>query len=163
PPINGRANSTFEGPTSLGSVGRSESPASSTTMPRLTRVPTEPTPILTGRASLRSTSKPPPPREPTTTTTAASSNIFSDDQSSETSSSDPASFLHQHHQPDPARSASWSQNGFLSAAVAGNGSQDVFGAKKTPPPPPPPSRAKKPPPPPPMKRSALSTGEVPRC
>ncbi|KAI6857810.1 hypothetical protein D0864_15365 [Hortaea werneckii] len=165
PPINGRANSTFEGPTSLGSVGRSESPASSTTMPRLTRVPTEPTPILTGKASLRSTSKPPPPREPTTTTTAATtSNIFSDDQSSETSSSDTASFLHQHHQQsDPARSASWSQNGFLSAAVAGNGSHDVFGAKKTPPPPPPPSRAKKPPPPPPMKRSALSTGEVPRC
>ncbi|KAI6880295.1 BAR-domain-containing protein [Hortaea werneckii] len=157
PPINGRANSTFEGPTSLGSIGRSESPASTTTMPRLTRVPTEPTPILTGKASLRSTSKPPPPREPTTT--ATNSNIFSDDQSSE--NSDTASFLP--HQPDPSRSASWSQNGFLSAAAA-NGSHDVFSAaKKTPPPPPPPSRAKKPPPPPPMKRSALSTGELPRC
>ncbi|KAI7505967.1 BAR-domain-containing protein [Hortaea werneckii] len=157
PPVNGRANSTFEGPTSLGSIGRSESPASTTTMPRLTRVPTEPTPILTGKASLRSTSKPPPPREPTTT--ATNSNIFSDDQSSE--NSDTASFLP--HQPDPSRSASWSQNGFLSAAAA-NGSHDVFSAaKKTPPPPPPPSRAKKPPPPPPMKRSALSTGELPRC
>ncbi|KAI7006792.1 hypothetical protein D0869_10540 [Hortaea werneckii] len=158
PPINSRANSTFEGPTSLGSIARSESPAS--TMPRLTRVPTEPTPILTGKASLRSTSKPPPPREPAT---ATSPNVFGDDQSDETS--DTASFLHHPHQPDPAaRSASWSQNGFLSAAAAaGNGSHDAFGAKKTPPPPPPPSRAKKPPPPPPMKRSALSTGEVPRC
>ncbi|KAI7524946.1 hypothetical protein KC331_g17823 [Hortaea werneckii] len=154
--MNGRANSTFEGPTSLGSIARSESPAS--TMPRLTRVPTEPTPILNSKASLRSTSKPPPPREPATA--ATSSNVFGDDQSSE--NSDTASFLHP--RPDPQRSASWSQNGFLSAAAAaGNGSHDVFGAKKTPPPPPPPSRAKKPPPPPPIKRSALSTGEVPRC
>ncbi|GAB1736808.1 hypothetical protein NU219Hw_g8836t1 [Hortaea werneckii] len=157
--MNGRANSTFEGPTSLGSMSRSESPAS--TMPRLTRVPTEPTPILNGKASLRSTSKPPPPREPATT---ANSNIFGDDQSSE--NSDTASFLHP--RPDPQRSASWSQNGLLSAAAAANGAaHEVFsgatGAKKTPPPPPPPSRAKKPPPPPPMKRSALSTGEVPRC
>lgn len=38
--------------------------------------------------------------------------------------------------------------------------QDWASGKKAPPPPPP-SRAKKPPPPPPMKRSALSTSEVP--
>jgi hypothetical protein len=49
------------------------------------------------------------------------------------------------------RSSSWSQN---------NNNGDWASGKKAPPPPPP-SRAKKPPPPPPMKRSALSTSEVP--
>lgn len=49
------------------------------------------------------------------------------------------------------RSPSWSQN---------NNNGDWASGKKAPPPPPP-SRAKKPPPPPPMKRSALSTSEVP--
>lgn len=41
-------------------------------------------------------------------------------------------------------------------------SADAVATKKPPPPPPPPSRSKKPPPPPPLKRSALSTSEIPR-
>ncbi|KAL1590539.1 hypothetical protein WHR41_00598 [Cladosporium halotolerans] len=44
--------------------------------------------------------------------------------------------------------------------VGSNGGDWAAGKKA--PPPPPPSRAKKPPPPPPMKRSALSTSEVPQ-
>lgn len=43
----------------------------------------------------------------------------------------------------------------------GSSAPDWATGKKAPPPPPP-SRAKKPPPPPPMKRSALSTSEVPQ-
>ena len=50
----GRSHSTFEGPTSLvyGGGGRADSPAG---LPRLSRVPTEPTQILAGRSQLRVT------------------------------------------------------------------------------------------------------------
>lgn len=47
------------------------------------------------------------------------------------------------------------------AGYNGSGAYGDEGRKKAPPPPPP-NRAKKPPPPPPMKRSALSTSDVPR-
>ena len=47
-------------------------------------------------------------------------------------------------------------------SLTGNDGSGANGEKKRAPPPPPPSRAKKPPPPPPMKRSALSTSEIPK-
>ena len=127
-PVNGRSNSGFEGPTSLGH-GRDGSPVG---MPRLSRLPTEPTQLLAGRSNLRITKN----REP--------SNVFGDENDSETSES-PSDYQH-------SRATSWSVQG-MDAASTG---------RKAPPPPPPPSRAKKPPPPPPMKRSALSTSEIPR-
>ncbi|KXS94320.1 hypothetical protein AC578_10814 [Pseudocercospora eumusae] len=127
-----RSSSTpgFEGPMSL-SRSETHSPAA---MPRLARVPTEPSSILGARSNLRITrsresSQPPP-------------DVFGDDQS------DYSRDLVDHH-----RTASWS-------TAAQDGSM-TNGGKKAPPPPPP-SRAKKPPPPPPMKRSALSTSEVPQ-
>ncbi|KAK4540910.1 hypothetical protein LTR36_008418 [Oleoguttula mirabilis] len=128
-PINNRTTSGFEGPTSL---GRAESPAA---MPRLTRVPTEPTQLLAGRSQLRIAKR---------DGQAGGPDVFGDDQSDYSDS--PASAFEQH-----SRTASWSASSAFS--------QDSGGARKMPPPPPP-SRAKKPPPPPP-KRSALSTSEVP--
>jgi len=119
-PGNYRSQSGFEGPTSLG-----REPAE---MPRLSRVPTDPTHLMGGRSQLRVTKR-----------DALPGDVFGDDQSdySETSTSASA-YGH-------SRTTSWS-------------TQD---AGRKAPPPPPPSRAKKPPPPPPLKRSALSTSEVP--
>lgn len=131
-PSISRGNSTFEGPTSL---GRSESPAA---MPRLSRVPTEPTQILAGRSQLRITKR---------DSQVGGADVFGDDQSDY---SDSPSAYEQH-----SRTASWSASSALSQDPYGSGV-----ARKMPPPPPP-SRAKKPPPPPPLKRSALSTSEVP--
>ena len=53
--------------------------------------------------------------------------------------------------PVVSRTTSWSRETGM----------EGIGGRKGPPPPPPPSRSKKPPPPPPLKRSALSTSEVP--
>lgn len=128
PAIASRTASGFEGPTSL---GRDGSPAG---MPRLSRVPTEPTQILAGRSQLRVTKR------------DSQSDVFGDDQSDYSES--PSSAYDQH-----PRTASWS-----AASTLSGGQQDTG---KRMPPPPPPSRAKKPPPPPPMKRSALSTSELP--
>ena len=127
---NARSTSTpgFEGPTTL---NRADSPAG---MPRLARVPTEPSQILGARSHLRITKS----RE--AAPSSAGGDVFGDDQS------DYSDQLNEHH-----RATSWS-----TMANDGNGS-----TTKKAPPPPPPSRAKKPPPPPPMKRSALSTSEVP--
>lgn len=127
-----RSTSTpgFEGPMSL---GRAESPVAG--MPRLARVPTEPSSILGARSNLRITrsresSQPPP-------------DVFGDEASDYSES--PSVF------DERARNASWS-----------TAAQDGGSTVKKAPPPPPPSRASKPkPPPPPMKRSALSTSEVP--
>jgi hypothetical protein len=102
-------------------------------MPRLTRVPTEPTQLLGARNGLRVTKR-------------DSQNVFGDEASD---LSDSASDF------QPSRSATWS----LAANDGGSGVDRI--AKKPPPPPPPPSRSTKPPPPLPMKRSALSTSEVP--
>ncbi|KAK0328959.1 hypothetical protein LTR82_000892 [Friedmanniomyces endolithicus] len=126
----GRSHSTFEGPTSLvyGGGGRADSPAG---LPRLSRVPTEPTQILAGRSQLRVTKH----DSQFSTTSSGAGDVFSDDQSDVAESP-----VYEH-----ARAASWAQE-----------------MGKRMPPPPPPSRAKKPPPPPPMKRSALSTSEIPR-
>ncbi|KAF2160683.1 hypothetical protein M409DRAFT_70226 [Zasmidium cellare ATCC 36951] len=130
---NTRSTSTpgFEGPTQL----RADSPAG---MPRLARVPTEPSHLLGARSNLRITKS----RE---AQAHGGSDVFGDDQSEYSDS--PSTAFDEHH-----RAPSWStmgQDGGSQAAV------------KKAPPPPPPSRAKKPPPPPPMKRSALSTSEVP--
>lgn len=131
PSNNNRSTSVtgFEGPTTL---NRADSPAG---MPRLSRVPTEPSQILGARSNLRITKS----RE-----AQSPSDVFGDEQSDY---SDQRSVFSEHH-----RTGSWS-----TMANDGNNSQ----VKKAPPPPPP-SRAKKPPPPPPMKRSGLSSSEVPQ-
>jgi hypothetical protein len=130
---NFRSTSTpgFEGPMSLN--GREHSPAA---MPRLSRVPTEPSAILGARSNLRITRSRDGPQQAT-----GGGDVFGDDQS--VYSQSPSSFGEQ-------RNMSWSTTG-----------QDGGSMAKKAPPPPPPSRAKKPPPPPPLKRSALSTSEVP--
>lgn len=128
PNQNTRSTSTpgFEGPTSL---NRGESPAG---MPRLSRVPTEPSQLLGARSNLRITKLRGQDGAP---------DVFGDDHSDYGSST-----FDEHH-----RTPSWSTM-----------SQDGGSQTKKAPPPPPPSRAKKPPPPPPMKRSALSSSEVPQ-
>lgn len=128
-----RSSSTpgFEGPMSL-TRGETNSPAPTQ---RLARVPTEPSSILGARSNLRITK----PRESSQPPT--SHDVFGDDQSD-----------YSRDSADPHRTTSLS-------TAAQDGSASNAGKKA--PPPPPPSRAKKPPPPPPMKRSALSTSEVP--
>ncbi|KXL43270.1 hypothetical protein M433DRAFT_156183 [Acidomyces richmondensis BFW] len=120
----------FEGPAAR---GRELSPAG---MPRLTRVPTDPSHILNARSTLRVTK-----RENQT----GGGDVFSDDQSDVSTEAASSVF-------DQSRGGSWTQS-----TVTHDGS-----GRKGPPPPPPPSRTKKPPPPPPMKRSALSTSEIPK-
>ncbi|KAK5167376.1 uncharacterized protein LTR77_007075 [Saxophila tyrrhenica] len=122
-----RSTSNFQPPVT---TGRDQSPAP---MPRLSRVPTEPTQILAGRNNLRVTKR---------VDSSQRDPVFGDDASD---ASDSASEL--------SRISSWTAGGQQENAIS----------KKGPPPPPPPSRNTKPAPPPlPMKRSALSTGEVPR-
>lgn len=136
PGANIRSASTtgFEGPTTRTRAdSRGDSPAG---LPRLTRVPTEPSSILGARSNLRMTKS----RE-----TQSPSDVFGDDQS-DYSDHTTSAFS------DRRRTPSWS-----TTAHDGTG-----GTAKKAPPPPPPSRVKKPPPPPPMKRSALSTSEVPQ-
>lgn len=70
-----------------------------------------------------------------------SGDVFGDDGESVTSET-PSSYLEPHRQPS------------FGAAAMESGKKAA--------PPPPPSRSKKPPPPPPLKRSALSTSELPR-
>lgn len=132
---NYRSTSTpgFEGPMSMVGVGREQSPAG---MPRLSRVPTEPSALLGARSNLRITKSRDGQHQAT-----AGEDVFGDDQSEYSQS--PSSFADQ-------RNMSWSTTG-----------QDGGSTTKKAPPPPPPSRSKKPPPPPPLKRSALSTSEVP--
>lgn len=119
----------------IGDGGRDFSPA------RVSRMPSEPPAMVAGRLQLR------PVRRGDTFT----------DEEQETSS--PDRYFHERSE-SPAtsygsvgsRTASWS-----------NMESGAVGSIKKAPPPPPPSRAKKPaPPPPPMKRSALSTSEIPQ-
>lgn len=114
---------------------REESPAR-----RLSRVPTEPTSVLTGRNNLR------PVRQ---------TNTFSDDYEDDYTSGN--GYRRDRSPPSPTAS---SQGSVLSRAASWTGADMPINGKKAPPPPPP-SRAKKPPPPPPpMKRSGLSASEV---
>lgn len=113
---------------------REQSPAPAPpVMPRLSRVPTEPTQLL-ARNSLR-VAKRESMHDP----------VFGDDNQSDVGSD----FSSRNG------SATWS----VADTVAVNGGGGI--ASKRPPPPPPPSRSTKPPPPLPLKRSALSSGEVP--
>lgn len=122
--------STFEG-----TSDRDVSPAR-----RLTRVPTEPSAVMTGRNNLR------PVRQ---------TNTFADDYEDEYAGTN--GHRRDRSPPSPATS---SQGSVLSRAASWTGSELAVNGKKAPPPPPP-SRAKKPPPPPPpMKRSGLSASEV---
>lgn len=111
----------------------------------LRRVPTEPTAMLAGRSQLRSAA-------------IRNADLF-DDPSDESAygngSSSPDRYMGE-RSDSPAttlssRSTSWAAN---------TGGQQSAGGRKAPPPPPP-SRKKPAPPPPPMKRSALSTSDVP--
>ena len=136
PAVQQRSASTFEGPTSL---ARDHSPAG---LPRLSRVPTEPTQLIGARNGLRAT------KRDTNGASGVNGSVFADDASDYTDSPTGSEL---------SRTTSWS--------VGGNDGSNVTGVCKRAPPPPPPSRATKPkpaPPPPPMKRSALSTSEVPR-
>lgn len=130
-PVMASRGATFEGPRSL---QRDASPALS--IPRLSRVPTE-TSVLSGRSQLRSIKR--------ENSNGNGTDVFGDPEedalygSSYERSESPAGF-------SMSRSTSYQENG--------NGIRKM-------PPPPPPSRSKKPPPPPPLKRSALSSSEVP--
>lgn len=132
-PIPSRSHSGFEGPTSLGN-GTSTPPD----MRPLSRVPTDSSTISNMRLNLRATQS---------KDSGYGANVF-EDADSEISDSG----YGNGHGIGQTRSPSWSQGA--------NGGDWATGKKA--PPPPPPSRAKKPPPPPPMKRSALSTSEVPQ-
>ena len=127
-------NATFEGPRSLQRDTRESSPAA---MPRLSRVPTDSSTLGVSRTQLR----------PVKSREAAS--VFGDENEEavygdyDDRSASPA----PSYSSSASRSASWAY-------------QDSAASKKMAPPPPP-SRSKKPPPPPPLKRSALSTSEVP--
>lgn len=102
---------------------------------RLSRAPTEP---FSNRPQLRPVQPPPP----------VSSFVDNEDDFQGSSS--------------PARSASPAASyTSVGSRTASYSTSDNPLARKAPPPPPPPSRSKKPPPPPPMKRSTLSTSEVP--
>lgn len=123
--------STFDGSSR---AQREESPAR-----RLSRIPTEPTAVLTGRSNLR------PVRQ---------ANTFPDEYDDDYNSSNGH---RRERSPSPAAS---SQGSVLSRAASWTATDMPANSKKVPPPPPP-SRAKKPPPPPPpMKRSGLSASEV---
>jgi hypothetical protein len=127
---------TFEG-TSRSST-RDMSP-----LPRLTRVPTEPTSVLASRAGLR-------PVRHTSTFDDQYAEEYAGTNGNRRDRSPPSPATS--HGSVASRAASWSQSTSDLAAP---------GSVKKAPPPPPPSRSKKPaPPPPPMKRSALSASET---
>ncbi|KAF2750410.1 BAR-domain-containing protein [Sporormia fimetaria CBS 119925] len=107
-------------------------------VPRLSRVPTDSSAVLVGRAGLR-------PVRPTST--------FSDDYAEEYPAHNNG-YRRDRSPPSPATSHGSERSRAASYDVSSTGS-----VKKAPPPPPP-SRSKKPPPPPPMKRSALSASET---
>ncbi|KAK3676330.1 hypothetical protein LTR78_003604 [Recurvomyces mirabilis] len=102
-------------------------------MPRLSRVPTDPIALMAAATGGRDGLR-------VSKRDSQIGNVFGDDQSDYSTEPSSAFDRLQH-----SRTSSFSQ-------------QD--GGRKAPPPPPP-SRSKKPPPPPPLKRSALSTSEIP--
>jgi hypothetical protein len=131
--------------------GRSESPASAAAgMPRLTRVPTEPSTLLGARSNLRITKS----RDNSQAPSPGRGDVFGDEQGGD--------YGDQYARPEERhRAPSWGAQAQQDGN--GNGYGAGGGAAKKAPPPPPPSRASKPkPPPPPMKRSNLSTTDVPR-
>jgi len=129
-------STTFEGPTSM---HRDSSPAS---LPRLSRVPTEGS-ITSSRSGLRSIKS----RDQT-------SDVFGD-ENTENDFGD-----YDNRSASPVSIASTASRS-ASASYTRQDYAAISGTRKMAPPPPPPSRSKKPPPPPPLKRSALSTSEVP--
>jgi hypothetical protein len=131
--IPSRNPSGFEGPTSLGN-GASTPPD----MRPLSRVPTDSSQISNMRLNLRATKS---------KDSAYGANVFEDADSE----FNDHGHGNGHGYEQQTRSPSWS--------MGGNPPDWATGKKA--PPPPPPSRSKKPPPPPPMKRSALSTSEIP--
>ncbi|MCJ1293472.1 hypothetical protein MMC34_005027 [Xylographa carneopallida] len=134
---------TFEGPTS---TQRDSSPVSAQ---RMARVPSDSLTMRSQRAQLRPLSRVMTGNEiyddPSDTSTFYSNSTSSPDRYFGERAASPATS----HGSGPSRTASSSTLSMLNPH-----------AKKAPPPPPP-SRAKKPPPLPPMKRSALSTFDVP--
>jgi len=124
-------NMTFEGPTT---IRRDDSPAS---LSRLSRVPTE-TSIASGRSQLR----PSKSRD-------VQSDVFGDENVDDRYDTDTRSNSPDYATSVASRSASYSRQ------------DSAISASRKMAPPPPPSRSKKPPPPPPLKRSALSTSEIP--
>ncbi|KAM0719247.1 hypothetical protein Q7P37_005152 [Cladosporium fusiforme] len=136
-PIPGRSQSGFEGPTSLGG-GSGSTPRDDSPMRPLSRVPTDSSQISNMRLNLRAVKS---------KDSGYGANVF-DDADSEVND-----FGNNHSNGGYEQSRSGSMS-------MGSNASDWATGKKAPPPPPP-SRAKKPPPPPPIKRSALSTSEVP--
>jgi len=146
---------TFEGGASYQS-SRDASPAA---MTRLSRIPTDGS-MGALIAGLRPTKR-----------TDSAGDVFGDpdfDRAEDERSVSPAgSYDSRGGHGQFSRSASWSvqqNSGYSNGGSYGGGQQNDDGLrKKVAPPPPPPNRAKKPPPPPPpMKRSALSSSELPR-
>ena len=118
--------------------------------PRISRMPTEPTALLqAGRSQLRPTKR-----------GAINTDVFTDaSEDYETSSPD-----RYYNDRADSPTTSYGSVGSRSASFTNIETGNVGSIKKGPPPPPPPSRAKKPaPPPPPMKRSTLSTSEIPQA
>ena len=133
-------STTFEGPTQL---HRDSSPVA---FPRMSRVPSDTLTVRAQRAQLRPISK-----------VNTGSDLFEDpsDDSTFNSNSSPDRY-YDGRSASPATSHGSEPRNVSSSTL----NVGVSNGKKQPPPPPPP-RSKKPPPPPPMKRSALSTSNVP--
>ncbi|KAI9818552.1 MAG: hypothetical protein M1827_000611 [Pycnora praestabilis] len=134
-------STTFEGPTQL---HRDSSPIAA---PRMSRIPSEPLALTTNRSQLRPISR-----------ISNSSDVFgdyNDDSTFHSNSSPDRSYGERSTSPATSYGSGPSRTASSTTLNAG------FPNSKKAAPPPPPSRAKKPPPPPPMKRSALSTSNVP--
>lgn len=131
---------TFEGPTQL---KRDSSPVG---LPRMSRVPSDNLTVRAQRAQLRPINK-----------VNTANDVFEDpsDESTFNSNSSPDRY-YDGRSASPATSHGSEPRNVSSSSMNGG-----FTNGKKQPPPPPPSRSKKPPPPPPMKRSALSTSNVP--
>jgi hypothetical protein len=141
-----RSNSSaFEGPASREQPYAREQPSynrdfSPAPMPRLERTLTDTSLMQGARLNLRPTQS----RNDGQAAAGGDGYGYSGENSDHSDS-------HSSYGDHPQRTPSW-----VTTSQEGN-----VGITKKAPPPPPPSRAKKPPPPPPMKRSALSTSEVP--
>lgn len=133
-------STTFEGPTQL---NRDSSPAG---LPRLSRIPSDTLTVRAQRAQLRPISK-----------VNTASDVFDDPSDDSTFNSNSSSDRYFDERSASPATSHGSEPRNVSSSTFNAG---LSNGKKQPPPPPP-SRSKKPPPPPPMKRSALSTSNVP--
>ncbi|KAI9721514.1 MAG: hypothetical protein M1812_002276 [Candelaria pacifica] len=134
-------STTFEGPTK---IHRDSSPIA---VPRTSRIPSEPMALTNSRTQLRPLTR-----------VNTNNDVFgdpSDDSTFNSNSSPERSYGENCESPATSYGSVPSRNASSTTLNAG------FSNGKKAPPPPPPSRGKKPPPPPPMKRSALSTYDVP--